>query len=53
MVFMLDLRTKLTSGSAKASDEEEIVMLNFYEKHLQLISLSLQGTLTLWDAQRL
>ena len=50
VIYMLDLRTKLNSGSAQATEEEEIVMLNFNEKHSQLISLSLQGTLILWDA---
>lgn len=51
-IYILDQTTKKPKGIIEAH-KHEVIMLKFYDKQHQLISVSQAGEIGLWDAQKL
>ena len=52
-IHVLDQSTKNKKESAVDAHPMEIILLQFYDKQRQLISVCSNGAISLWDAQKL
>jgi len=51
-IFVLDQSTKYKIGQIEGH-KQEVVMLRFFDKQRQLVSIAVNGQIGLWNAQKL